>query len=165
MEGGRLNRLLDRGRGRLRVGILWSGSEDYGNNRNRAARLADFLPLAELPSVQLYSLQKGTPRVQLAEAGIGNLLIDADDHDFAETAALVRSLDLVIMTDSALAHLAGSLGTPVWVLLDANPHWYHGPSGDRSDWYPSMRYFRQGRPGDWAEVMNRVVRDLAELAG
>jgi Flp pilus assembly protein TadD len=165
MEGDRLARLLERGRGRLRVGIVWSGSEDYGNNRHRAARLTDFLPLAELPSVQLYSLQKGAPRAQLLESGLGNLLIDADDHDFAETAALVQALDLVVMTDSALAHLAGSLGTPVWVLLDANPYWYHGRSGDRSDWYPSMRYFRQDRPGDWAGVVNRVVRTLADLAG
>jgi hypothetical protein len=165
MQGGRLTRLLDRGHSRLRVGIIWSGSEDYGNNRHRAARLTDFLRLTELPSVQLYSLQKGPPRAQLAESGVGNLLIDADDCDFAETAALVRALDLVVMTDSAVAHIAGSLGTPVWVLLDANPYWYHGASGEGADWYPSMRYFRQDRPGDWAGVMDRVFCALAELAG
>jgi hypothetical protein len=165
MPDDRLTRLLDRGRGRLRVGIIWSGSEDYGNNRHRAARLTAFLPLAELPSVQLYSLQKGPPRAQLAESGVGNLLIETDDCDFAETAATVRALDLVIMTDSAVAHLAGSLGTPVWVLLDANPYWYHGISGEEADWYPSMRYFRQDRPGDWAGVMDRVVRAFTELAG
>ena len=82
-----------------------------------------FLPLMELPSVQLYALQKGTPQGDLADSGVGHLIIETDDFDFAETAALVDSLDLIIMTDSALAHIAGSLNKPVWVLLDANPYW------------------------------------------
>ncbi len=154
---GRLDRLLERSAGRKRVGIIWSGSVTYGNNRHRAACLADFLPLTEVPSLQLFSLQKGPPQADLAESGIGNLIIDADDYDFAETAALVDSLDLVIMTDSAVAHIAGSLNTPVWVLLDANPYWYHGTSGAHSAWYPSMRFFRQSTPGDWESVILDVI--------
>lgn len=157
---GRLDRLLQRGAGKKRVGIIWSGSVTYGNNRHRAASLADFLPLTEIPSLQLYSLQKGPPQADLTESGIGNLIIDADDFDFAETAALVEKLDLVIMTDSAVAHIAGSLNKPVWVLLDANPYWYHGTKADRSQWYPSIRYFRQSSPGDWAGVMHRILAAL-----
>lgn len=156
----RFEALLARAGDRLRVGIIWSGSVTYGNNRHRAARLEDFLPLVEVPDMQLFSLQKGPPQAELAERGLGDLVIDADDCDFAETAALLRELDLVIMTDSAVAHIAGSLGCPVWVLLDRNPHWYHGSSGERSPWYPSVRHFRQSRAGDWAGVMDVVVRAL-----
>ncbi len=148
-EDGRFERLLGRARGRLKVGILWSGSVTYGNNRHRAARLTDFLPLAELPEVQLYSLQKGSPQAELDESGLGDLVIDADDCDFAETAALAQALDLIVMTDSALGHLAGSLGRPVWLLLDSAPFWYHA-GGESSRWYPSMRFFRQARAGDWS---------------
>lgn len=160
LPDGRLDRLLERGAGRKRVGIIWSGSVTYGNNRHRAASLEDFLPLVEVPSLQLYSLQKGPPQADLSDSGIGNLIVDADDFDFAETAALVEELDLVIMTDSAVAHIAGSLNKPVWVLLDTYPYWYHGTSSTDSAWYPAMRYFRQSRPGDWADVMVDVVAAL-----
>lgn len=156
----RLEKLLARGAGRKRVGIQWSGSVTYGNNRHRAAALEDFFPLMESPEIQLYALQKGAPQGDLDECGVGNLIIETDDFDFAETAALVDNLDLIIMTDSALAHIAGSLNRPVWVLLDANPYWYHGMQGDRSPWYPSMRFFRQAKPGDWAGVMAEVVAAL-----
>ena len=160
LPDGRLEHLLERGRGRKRIGIIWSGSITYGNNRHRAAALSDFFPLMELPSVQLYSLQKGPPQADLNDSGVGNLIIDADDYDFAETAALVDKLDLIIMTDSAVAHIAGSLNKPVWVMLDSNPYWYHGVSGPRSAWYPSMRLFRQNRPGDWTGVMQGVIAAL-----
>ncbi|CAE7559750.1 flbA, partial [Symbiodinium microadriaticum] len=148
----------------MRVGILWSGNVDYGGNADRAARLKDFLPLAELPDVQLYSLQKGPPQRELIESGLGDLIIDCDDHDFAETAALIKALDLIIMTDSAVAHIAGALGTPVWVLLDTFAHWYHGFEGDRSDWYPAMRFFRQSRPRHWQDVIARIRDELKEFS-
>ena len=154
--------LLARADGRLKVGIVWCGSEGYANNRNRAAAVEDFLPLLELPSVQLYSLQKGPQQAELREAGLGELIIDCDDCDFAETAALVEALDLIVMTDSAVAHIAGSLGKPVWVLLDSAPFWYFGGAGERCPWYPSMRLFRQRAAGDWADVVARVASALAE---
>ncbi len=137
---GRRDALLARARAPLRVGILWSGNVDYGGNADRAAQLSDFLPLAELPFVQLYSLQKGLPHRQLIEGGLGDLVIDCDDFDFAETAAMIQSLDVIVMTDSAVGHIAGAIGTPVWLLLDTFPHWYHCFEGDRSDWYPGMRF-------------------------
>jgi len=161
----RLDKLLARARAPLRVGILWSGSVDYGGNADRAASLTDFLPLAELPFVQLYSLQKGPPRQELAESGFGDLIVDCDDCDFAETAELVRALDLVVMTDSAVAHIAGTLGTPVWVMLDSFPYWYHGFEGARSDWYPAMRFFRQSRPRQWRDVVAGICAELVKFAG
>jgi Tfp pilus assembly protein PilF len=151
---------LARGAGdRIRVGIIWSGSETYANNRHRAARLKDFLPLLTIPEVQIVSLQKGSARAQLSEQGLGSLILESDDGDFAETAALIQMLDLVIMTDTAVAHIAGSLGKPVWVLLDSGAHWYYGMS-DRCPWYPSMRLFRQATAGSWREPMTSVVESL-----
>ncbi|WP_269584167.1 glycosyltransferase family 9 protein [Roseibium sp. Sym1] len=161
---GRLDALLARAKAPFRVGILWSGNVDYGGNADRAAGLRDFLPLAELPFVQLYSLQKGPPQRELIEGGFGDLIIDCDDYDFAETAALIEALDLIIMTDSAVAHIAGALGTPVWVLLDTFAHWYHGFEGSLSDWYPSMRFFRQSRPRQWQDVMARVSDELVKFS-
>ena len=158
----RLPALLARARGRLRVGIHWAGSESYGNQHHRAATLDDFLPLLAVPGVQLYSLQKGPEQAVLRDTGVGNLIIDCDDDDFSETAALVRELDLVIMTDSALAHLTGSLGVPIWNLLDICPYWMFGRSGDTTPWYPSMRLFRQQRAGDWRGVMDALSAALAQ---
>ncbi|GAB4528182.1 MAG: tetratricopeptide repeat protein [Roseibium sp.] len=161
----RCDALLARSRAPLRVGVIWSGNVDYGGNADRAARLADFLPLAELPFLQLYSLQKGPPQRELIEAGLGDLVIDCNDFDFSETALLIKSLDVIVMTDSAVAHIAGSIGTPVWVLLDTFPHWYHGFEGDRSDWYPSMRLFRQQSARNWSDVVRNVCAALTGLAG
>ncbi|QFS98511.1 Tetratricopeptide repeat protein [Labrenzia sp. THAF191b] len=160
----RRNALLARARAPLRVGILWSGNVDYGGNADRAAHLSDFLPLAELPFVQLYSLQKGPPHRQLIEGGLGDLVIDCDDFDFAETAAMIQSLDVIVMTDSAVGHIAGAIGTPVWLLLDTFPHWYHCFEGDRSDWYPGMRFFRQQQPRDWSNVIRNVGEALKGVA-
>ncbi|MCG6901945.1 MAG: tetratricopeptide repeat-containing glycosyltransferase family protein [Rhodobacter sp.] len=156
----RLAGLLARAGEKLRVGIIWSGNETYSENRHRAASLAAFLPLIERPDVQLFSLQKGRQQAVLREAGPGDLIIDTDDFDFTETAALVQALDLVIMTDSAVAHVAGSLGGPVWVLLDAAPFWLFGRRGDCTPWYPGMRLFRQSSPGDWPGVMAEVQTAL-----
>jgi len=164
-QGGGLEKLLARARAPLRVGIVWSGNVDYGGNADRAARLTDFLPLSELPYVQLYSLQKGPPQRELIEGSYGDLIIDCDDFDFSETAALIGSLDLIVMTDSAVAHIAGSLGTPVWVLLDRYSHWFHGFEGSRSDWYPAMRFFRQSQPRQWNDVISRIREELADFAG
>jgi len=151
--------------GTLKVGIVWSGSVDFSGNARRAVGLERFLTLRAVPNVRLYSLQLGEPRTQLLaqpEAGIVDLapLIG----DFADTAALLQRLDLVIQTDTALAHLAGTLGIPVWNLLQSSP--YHFYFRDRADcpWYPSMRLFRQRRPGDWSGVFAEVQTALTAKA-
>jgi tetratricopeptide (TPR) repeat protein len=152
---------------RFKVGIVWSGSVTFKGNSERATTLEPFLRLAEIDGVQLFSLQKGPPAAQLAESGAdGSVVVDLARHaaDFADTAAIVSLLDLVIMTDSAVAHLAGALGRPVWNLLNLVPYWLYLRDREDTPWYPSMRLFRQRRHGDWAEVFARVAAALADAA-
>lgn len=151
---------------RLKVGIVWSGSVTFRANALRATGLERFLAFAELPEVQLFSLQKGPPAEELPRSGARSYVIDLAPHcaDFADTAAAVELLDLVIMTDSSVAHLAGALGKPIWNLLPFMPYWLYLDGRDDSPWYPSMRLFRQRRPGDWDGVFAEARRALAELA-
>ncbi|MDR6774973.1 tetratricopeptide repeat protein [Azospirillum sp. BE72] len=145
--------------GTLRVGIVWAGRSTFADNAWRATKLAPFLRLAEIPAVRLYSLQKGPQEAELDALGpAGRLVVPLGPHleDFADTAAMIERLDLVIMTDSAVAHLAGSLGTPIWNLVQHVPYWVYGFTGERTPWYPSMRLFRQGPELDWAPVFASV---------
>ncbi len=153
--------------GRLKVGLVWSGSTTFKNNRNRATSLESLLGLLEVPGVAFVSLQKGPPKAELDACGCRGLILDADPllDDFADTAALIGELDLVIMTDSAVAHLAGALGKPVWVLLCFAADWRWLKDRDDSPWYPSLRLFRQKTPGRWDDVFARVKAELAKLAG
>lgn len=163
----RFRPLFERYRDRFTVGVIWSGSATFKGNRDRSTRLERFVPLAEIPGVQLVSLQKGPQEAELGAAGVsGTLIIELGSkiNDFAETAAVVEALDLVIMTDSATAHLAGSLGQPVWNLLNSVPYWMYGLEGETTPWYPSMRLFRQRWPGDWDGVFERVRTALAQAA-
>ncbi len=145
----------------FRVGIIWSGSVTFRNNHRRAVRLERFLPLAEIPGVQLFSLQKGPPHEQFSRIAPVPIVIDLGSlfTDFADTAAAMRDLDLVIMTDSSVAHLCGSLGVPIWNLLNFNAYWIYPPDVP-SPWYPTMRFFRQRKPGEWDEVFKQVHQAL-----
>ncbi|MBK3773682.1 tetratricopeptide repeat protein [Azospirillum brasilense] len=159
------HRLGAREPGTLRVGIVWSGRVTFGDNGRRATSLARFLRFAEVPGVRLYSLQKGPPEAELADSGVAGCLVTPlgpDLDDFADTAAMLERLDLVIMTDSSVAHLAGSLGKPVWNLVQHVPYWIYGFSGDRTPWYPTMRLFRQGPEQDWEPVFARAAEALRE---
>lgn len=149
----------------LRVGIVWSGRVTFGDNNRRATSLARFLRFAELPGVRLYSLQKGPPEAELAELGVAGSLVTPlgpDLEDFADTAAMLEQLDLVIMTDSSVAHLAGALGKPIWNLVQHVPYWIYGFSGDRTPWYPTMRLFRQGPDLDWGPVFAKAAEALRD---
>lgn len=159
-------RLLAPAGDRFKVGIVWSGSVTYKGNRKRAAGLERFMDLAAVPGVQLYSLYKGPLEPQLKEQGAGGLVVDlgGQDEDLADTAAAIEKLDLVIMTDSAVAHLTGTLGRPIWNLLSYSPYWLYGPTGETTSWYPSMRLYRQPAPGDWDSVFARVHADLTAAA-
>lgn len=152
--------------GTLKVGIVWSGRVTFADNVRRATTLDRFLRFAEMPGVRLYSLQKGPPEAQLPELGTQALITPLGPHfdDFADTAAAIERLDLVVMTDSSVAHLAGSLGTPIWNLVQYVPYWIYGFEGETTPWYPSMRLFRQGRDEDWEPVFETVKRELAALA-
>ena len=155
------------GAGALKVGIVWSGRVTFQDNHRRAASLSRFLRFAEVPGVRLYSLQKGPPEAELAALGSGgSLVVPLGPHldDFADTAAVVERLDLVVMTDSAVAHLAGSMGRPVWNLVQHVPYWIYGAEGDGTPWYPSMRLFRQGPARDWDPVFAAAAQALEARA-
>jgi tetratricopeptide (TPR) repeat protein len=156
--------LLARSGERFRVGIFWSGSVTFTGNAFRAAPMRPFLELAKHEGIQLYSLQTGAPRQQLTKLGCDPFVIDAADvlGDFAQTAAFVSQLDLVIMTDSALAHLTGSLGRPVWTLLGIHPYWTFGLEGERMPWYASMRLFRVTALDAWDAVFDEVGEALCQ---
>ncbi|MBL6458523.1 glycosyltransferase family protein [Belnapia sp. T6] len=148
----------------LRVGIVWSGSTAFPRNAERALTLERFLMAFDLPGVQLFSLQKGPPEAELRAAG-AHRIIDLAPHlrDFADTAAAVAELDLVIMTDSAVAHLAGALGCPVWLLLSRPAHWLWMQERADSPWYRSMRLFRPRAEGDWNHVLDGAAAALMRL--
>lgn len=151
---------------RLKVGIVWSGSVTFGNNRKRATTAARFAALAAIPNVEIYSLQKGPRETDLRASGMTAIIHEIGPmlNDFSETAAVLRELDLVIMTDSSVAHLAGSLNVPVWNLLHDCPYWLYLHERNDSPWYPSMRLYRQNTPGDWDELFSRVIDDLKQVA-
>jgi tetratricopeptide (TPR) repeat protein len=159
-------RLLGPEDGRLKVGIVWSGSPAFADNAIRATSLDRFLRFARIPGVRLYSLQKGPQEDELRALPSDTPItaLGPELADFADTAAVVERLDLVVMTDSSVAHLAGSLGVPVWVLLQHVPYWVYGMSGATTPWYPSMRLYRQGPKEEWEPVFDAVERDLRVLA-
>jgi len=154
---------LDRSGNRpLRVGIAWAGNPGYKTDRQRSLNLEMLLPMVRIPGITWISLQKGPAAAQLAALPTGVLVRDGSsaDHDLAETAALVATLDLVITTDTCIAHLAGAMAKPVWILLPYLSDWRWMQRMDTTPWYPTARLFRQSAPGDWAGVFERVAREL-----
>jgi hypothetical protein len=123
-----------------------------------------FTPLADIPTVRLISLQKGGGAEQLAQSPLPVLdlghELDETSGAFMDTAAVMMNVDLVITSDTALAHLAGALAVPVWVALPFAPDWRWMLDRDDSPWYPTMRLFRQQKPGDWDEVFQRIAGEL-----
>ncbi len=155
----------------LRVGLCWAGGRTrhlskIATDRRRSITLDRLAPLGELSGVQFISLQKGAPAAEAAHPPQGMKLQDftEDLHDFADTAALVDNLDLVISVDTAIAHLAGALGKPVWVLNRFDTCFRWPRDRDDSPWYPSLRQFRQPTPGDWDSVISRARGALQCLA-
>jgi hypothetical protein len=146
--------------GGLRVGLAWAGSPLSPADGRRSIAPERLAPLAGLRHVRLFSLQKGGPP---PPASLGLVDVTAQLDDFADTAALVANLDLVVSVDSAVAHLAAALGKPVW-LLDRYDHCWRWLAGRRdSPWYPSLRVCRQPRPGDWDTVLAAITHDLGRL--
>jgi len=150
----------------FRVGIAWAGKPSHRNDRNRSCPPQRFLDLFDVPGVRIVNLQKGPAARRLTGTVPAALLPDlaAGCDDFADTAALMQALDLVITVDTAVAHLAGALGRPVWVLLPYVPDWRWMRDRDDSPWYPSMRLFRRNTPGDWDGLFARLTAALAEAA-
>ncbi len=154
----------------FRIGICWQGSPDHQADRQRSTPLRYFAPLARIPGVRLISLQKGPGLAQLDEIAGAFELVQFDDLDtahgaFMDTAALMRSLDLVVCCDSSLVHLAGALGVPVWLPLPFAPDWRWLLGRTDSPWYPSLRLFRQEALGDWESAFRKVTRALRQQLG
>jgi tetratricopeptide (TPR) repeat protein len=155
-----------------RVGLVWAGSADKSHpegraiDRRRSTSLAGLAPLAAVPCVSFVSLQKGEPAAQAATPPPGMTLWDptAELNDFADTAALVAALDLVITVDTAVAHLAGSLNRPVWILTQFDQCWRWLLGRTDSPWYPTARLFRQPVLGDWDTVAAEVAAALRAFA-
>jgi len=144
----------------FRVGLIWAGRPGHSNDKNRSIDPALIAPLLEIDGVKFFSLQ--VERDGEAAKVFGPKVIDlaADLTTFAETAALMSNLDLIISVDSSPAHLAGALGRPVWTLLPYLPDWRWGLNRDDSPWYPSMRLLRQQKHGDWQAVIERLGQEL-----
>jgi tetratricopeptide (TPR) repeat protein len=158
----------------LRVGLAWAGNPRYKADRARSMRLATLLPLLRAANESInptwISLQKGEAAEQLAglphDFGIDVCVRDGSscERDLAETAALVAGLDLVITTDTCVAHLAGAMDKPVWILLPHLADWRWMQDVETSPWYPSARLFRQSNLGDWSGVVERVGNELQALS-
>jgi tetratricopeptide (TPR) repeat protein len=156
----------------LRVGIAWQGNlavERLIWARGRSIPLAALEPLAHLPGISLVSLQKGPGLEQLRSVSFAQQIVDlsaeldAGPDAFLDTAAVMAGLDLVISSDTSIAHLAGALGRPTWTILAASPEWRWGLERTDSPWYPTMRLFRQRTDGDWSTVVTSVVEALQAI--
>ena len=147
----------------LKVGLCWAGRPTHGNDWRRSIPWERLAPLAGARDVVFFSIQTGDRSDDAGSALDGMRLVRCEGElkDFADTAALLSELDLLISVDSAPVHLAGALGRPVWTLLPFQPDWRWRLDETISRWYPTMRLFRQQRSGDWEEVIARVAADLA----
>jgi Flp pilus assembly protein TadD len=145
----------------FKVGLVWAGNPNHVNDRHRSIPWPLVKSLLDVPGIAFHSLQADATAT--ADASDRLVSLAPMMHDFADTAALIRQLHLVITVDTAVAHLAGALGTPVWTLLPCAPDWRWMLNRDDSPWYPSMRLIRQSRPGDWSSVIARVCDDLRRI--
>jgi tetratricopeptide (TPR) repeat protein len=148
------------GDSRRKIGIVWAGRPAHPNDRNRSLSPQSLSPLAEISGVHFISLQTGDAARQASAAPMPLTDWSGELKDFAETAALIDNLDLVICVDTAVAHLAGAMGKPVWVLLPFISDWRWMVDREDSPWYPTMRLFRQERIGDWQTPIARLKREL-----
>jgi tetratricopeptide (TPR) repeat protein len=145
-----------------RIGLNWAGNPRYRADHERSTTLQTFLPLLELPRLNFISLQHGPPALQIQQ--IPEHLrphdLSSADRDLADTAALIHHLDLVITTDTAIAHLAGALGKPLWLLLPWQSDWRWMQEIPTTPWYPAARLFRQPSPSNWPELIHQAAHEL-----
>ncbi len=148
----------------LKVGLVWTGSRGHQRNVLRSVDPRAYARMfSTLQDVAFFSLQKDAAADVRAMRGLGLHVVDHTDgfESFDDTAAYLKNLDLVITVCTAVAHLAGGMGIPTWLLLDVNPHWVWMMQGDESPWYPSVKLYRQEAYGEWESVLQRVATDLA----
>jgi tetratricopeptide (TPR) repeat protein len=150
----------------LRVGIVWCGNPAFKEDRRRSLKLAQIEPILATADVFFISLNPGIGEGErTAVAGRSNVFhLGSELRDFADTAAVIAQLDLVITSDTSVAHLVGAMGRPVWIMLGFAPDWRFAHDREQSSWYPTARLFRQSAPGDWVGVIERVRLELSALA-
>src|SRR5262249_31245745 len=148
----------------LKVGLAWAGSSLHRSDAQRSIAIETLAPFFKIDGVRWFSLQVGDRASDLARLPEG-LVTDLAPHlsDFAETAAALANLDLLISVDTAVVHVAGALARPAWVMLRARPDWRWLLEREDTPWYPSLRLFRQRQRGDWDEVVARVRSALQDL--
>lgn len=151
----------------LNVGLAWAGAPDNPNDAERSVALDTLAPLLDVSGCRFFSFQHGPAADRIAAAGLSSRIVDLRPHmtGFGPTADLAAGMDLIISVCTSVAHLAGGMGLPVWVLLSADADWRWLLGRDDSPWYPSARLFRQHAPGGWAELVERVAQALAHEAG
>ena len=148
------------------MGLVWAGNPGHKNDHNRSVPLSALAPLAAIDGIGFFSLQKGPGAGQLTEvpAGLKTVNLGEQLTSFADTAAVIANLDLVIAVNTAVAHLAGGMGKPVFLLVPFAPDWRWLLARTDSPWYPTMRLFRQPRPGDWPSVIASLADCLRSAA-
>ncbi|MCK4988575.1 MAG: hypothetical protein KAS40_23730, partial [Desulfobacterales bacterium] len=150
----------------LKVGLVWAGTD---TDPRRACPLGWLKSLSDISGVNLYGLQKGIAAEQIEVEGLPQEMrmtnLGQEFEDFTDTAAVIENLDLVISIDTSVAHLAGAMGKPVWVMLPYAADWRWFLNRDDSPWYPTMRLFRQEKQGDWETVLQRITKELQKVAG
>ena len=148
-----------------RIGIAWAGASHHANDRRRSMPLSVLAPLLALPNIHWHSLQKGAASGELARVPEAGDVVPLDPaSDFGRTSALVDALDAVVTVDTSIAHLAGALGKPVYVLLPFAPDWRWRLHADRTPWYPTARLIRQPAIGDWTSTVASLREQLGERA-
>jgi hypothetical protein len=154
---------------RLRIGLSWQGDPNFPADRVRSIPLQNFRPLLELPGIQWISLQRGFGTEQLEEiteldriANFGDK-IDAGEAAFVDSIAIMRSLDLVITSDTSIAHLAGACGVKTWIGLNRVPDWRWNLNRADSPWYANVELFRQAEHGNWKTVFSQIASRLRQM--
>jgi tetratricopeptide (TPR) repeat protein len=165
----RLNEQV-KGQAGKKIGLVWAGRPQHANDHNRSIALSALLPILQLQGITqdsgrrpvFFSLQKSQAAEQIQSLPVQFRPIDltGDLHDFADTAAMIANLDLVIAVDTSVVHLAGAMNKPVWMLVPFSPDWRWMLNRADSPWYPSLRIFRQQRPGDWNHPIAAIVDAL-----
>jgi Flp pilus assembly protein TadD len=147
-----------------RIGVIWAGRPTHNNDRNRSALLTDFLPVANVPGIALLALQKGPKTGQAGEYyGRAPLInVGAEIQDYDDTMAILENLERLVTVDTSVAHLAGAMGRPVWIMLPRAPDWRWLLEREDSPWYPTVRLFRQTQVRRWDDVAQRIAAALRQ---
>jgi len=152
---------------KIKIGLTWAGTPRHQSDpyRNRSCPVDAFKPLLNFSEIKLFSLQTGIRKIDLIKINKLRLITDLSHkiHSFEDTAALICNLDIVITIDTAIAHLAGSLGKTVWILLAKSSDWRWNTKSGGNLWYPTARIFKQKFPGDWSGPINDLTKELKRL--